>query len=134
MKKSIIALAGLITIVGCASTSPVGLVDINRITANWTEFQTDQSHLLAEEKRIATSSASNAQKASEAAALQKKYGALTVALTNQIRAAAEKVAAKKNMKLVLTREGVGYGGTDITAEVEKILGITETASPKPSGS
>jgi len=57
-----------------------------------------------------------------------------VQLTDQIRAAAAKVAAKKNLKLVLTREGVGYGGTDITAEVEKDLGITETASPKPSGS
>ncbi len=134
MKKSIIALAGLISIVGCASSSPIGLVDVNRITTNWTEFQTDQSHLYADEKRIATSTASNAQKASQVAALQKKYGALTVALTNQIRAAAAKVAAKKNLKLVLTREGVGYGGTDITVEVEKVLGITDTSSPKPSGS
>jgi len=134
VKKSIIALAGLITIVGCASSSPIGLVDINRITSNWTEFQTDQTHLYADEQRIAASKASNAQKASQVAALQKKYGALTVKLTDQIRAAAEKVAAKKNLKLVLTREGVGYGGTDITADVEKDLGITETASPKPSGS
>ncbi len=134
MKKSIIAIAGLITIVGCASSSPVGLVDVNRITANWKVFQTDQSHLYADERRIATSTASNAQKASQVAALQKKYGALTVQLTDQIRKAAAQVAAKKNLKLVLTREGVGYGGTDITTEVEKILGITETASPKPSGS
>ncbi|NNN00037.1 MAG: hypothetical protein HKL91_09590 [Candidatus Eremiobacteraeota bacterium] len=134
MKKSIIALAGLLTIVGCASSSPVGLVDINRISSNWTEFQTDQNHLYADEQRIAASKVSNAQKASQVAALQKKYGALTVQLTDQIRAAAAKVAAKKNLKLVLTREGVGYGGTDITADVEKDLGITETASPKPSGS
>ena len=134
MKKSIIAIAGLITIVGCASSSPIGLVDVNRITANWKVFQTDQSHLYADERRIATSTASNAQKASQVAALQKKYGALTVQLTDQIRKAAAQVAAKKNLKLVLTREGVGYGGTDITPEVEKILGITETASPKPSGS
>ncbi|MDH2909648.1 MAG: hypothetical protein HKL92_02230 [Candidatus Eremiobacteraeota bacterium] len=133
MKKSIIALAGLLTIVGCASSSPIGLVDINRVTSNWTEFQTDQNHLYADEQRIAASKASNAQKASQVAALQKKYGALTVQLTDQIRAAAAKVAAKKHLKLVLTREGVGYGGTDITAEVEKDLGITETASPKPSG-
>ncbi|MGC8484582.1 MAG: hypothetical protein ACP5O6_02960 [Candidatus Baltobacteraceae bacterium] len=134
MKKSIIALAGLISIVGCASSSPIGLVDINRITTNWTEFQTDQNHLYADEQRIASSKASDAQKASQVAALQKKYGALTVQLTDQIRAAAAKVAAKKNLKLVLTREGVGYGGTDITADVEKVLGITDTASPKPSGS
>jgi hypothetical protein len=27
---------------------------------------------------------------------------------------------------------VGYGGTDITGDVEKAMGITESASPTPS--
>jgi hypothetical protein len=33
---------------------------------------------------------------------------------------------------VVTREFVGYGGVDITPDVEKAMGITESASPSPS--
>jgi hypothetical protein len=35
------------------------------------------------------------------------------------------------LKLVLTREGIGYGGVDITSDVEKALNITEKATPTP---
>ena len=38
---------------------------------------------------------------------------------------------QRQLKLVLTREGVGYGGVDITADVEKALNITEKATPTP---
>ena len=31
----------------------------------------------------------------------------------------------------MTREFVGYGGVDITPDVEKKLNITEAATPKP---
>jgi len=132
VKKSIIAISALLAIVGCASASPIGLVNVDRVTSNWTLYQTDQSELYADERRIAQSKGSDYVKSREVAALRDKYGALTVKLTDQIRAAAAKVAAAKNLKLVLTRAGVGYGGTDITTDVEKILGITEKASPAPS--
>jgi hypothetical protein len=32
---------------------------------------------------------------------------------------------------VFTQQYVGYGGVDITSDVEKILNITERASPAP---
>jgi Skp family chaperone for outer membrane proteins len=66
--------------------------------------------------------------------MQAKYAAITLALTQQIKDAAGKVAADKQLKLVVTREGVGYGGTDITADVEKVMNITEKPSPSPSSS
>ena len=53
-------------------------------------------------------------------------------VTGDVRAATEQVAKAKNLKMVFTREFVGYGGVDITPDVEKVLNITETAgTPKP---
>jgi Skp family chaperone for outer membrane proteins len=67
------------------------------------------------------------------AQLQQKYGNLSQQLVGQIRDAATKVAQQKNLKLVVTKEFVTYGGTDITPDVEKAMGITETsASPSAS--
>jgi Skp family chaperone for outer membrane proteins len=115
----------------CAKPSPIGLVDVGRIIANWPEYQTDQMHLLADERTIASSKASAASKERQALGLQRKYTKITDQLTQQIRDAAAKIAQQRRLQLVLTREGVGYGGVDITAEVEKALNITEKATPSP---
>ncbi len=56
---------------------------------------------------------------------------MTDRLSQQIRDAAAKIAAQDSLKLVLTREGIGYGGVDITKDVEKALNITEKATPTP---
>ena len=72
-----------------------------------------------------------AQKAAAALALQQKYAKITDQLTQQIRDAATKIAQQKQLKLVVTREGIGYGGVDITGDVEKSLNITEKATPTP---
>jgi Skp family chaperone for outer membrane proteins len=118
---------------GCAPSSPIGLVDVQRIVNNWTEYQTYQSQLLAEEQTIASGKGSTAAKQKAELALQQKYGKITEQLTQQIRDAATKIAGEKQLKLVVTREGIGYGGVDITPDVEKSLNITEKASPAPSG-
>ena len=133
MKKQII-IAGLAAalLAGCASTSPVGLVDVGRIVANWDTFQNFQQQLLQDEQKISQSKGSPRSKQQQVAVLQKKYSTITEQLTQQIRDAAGKIAAQKGMKLVVTREGVGYGGTDITPDVEKALNITEKATPSPS--
>ena len=133
MKKQII-IAGFAAalLAGCASTSPVGLVDVGRIVANWDQFQKYQTELYQEEQKIGQSKASLKAKQQQAAALQRKYQGITDQLTQQIRDAASKIAAEKGMKLVLTHEGVGYGGTDITPDVEKAMNITEKATPTPS--
>jgi outer membrane protein len=128
------SLAASAAIAGCGSSSPIGLVDVQRIVANWPEYQSYQSQLLADEQSIASGRGSTAQKQRAALALQRKYARITDQLTTQIRDAAGKIAVAKSLKLVVTREGIGFGGVDITADVEKSLNITEKASPAPSSS
>lgn len=133
MKKSIVIIAAIaaLTLTACAQSSPVGLLDVQRLTANWPQYNNVQNQLLADERAIETGSGSAAQKQQQAAQLQAKYTKLSAQLVDQIKAAAAKVAQQKNMKLVVTREYIGYGGTDITGDVEKEMGITE-ASPSAS--
>ena len=133
IKNIFIAAAAVAILSGCGTSSPIGLVDVQRIVSNWQEYQTYQSQLLAEEQSIASGKGSTADKQKKALALQEKYSKITEQLTQQIRDAASKIAQEKQLKLVVTREGIGYGGVDITADVEKSLNITEKASPAPSG-
>lgn len=117
---------------GCGgSSSPVGLLDVQRLTANWPVFTNAQNQLNADRTAIVNGKGSNADKQRQAAALQQRYAQLSDQLVSQVRAAATKVAQQKQLKLVVTREFVGYGGTDITGDVEKQLGITEKATPTP---
>ena len=116
---------------GCGTSSPIGLVDVQRIVSNWPEYQKYQNQLVADEQSISVRRIGKAQKQREVVAMQQKYAKITDQLTQQIRDAATKIAQQKQLKLVLTREGVGYGGVDITADVEKTLNITEKATPTP---
>jgi len=127
----ILALLAAATFAGCANTSPVGLVDVNRITANWPVYAAFQQQLLTDEQSIAQSKAPTAVKQREAVKLQKKYAGITDELTKQIRDAATKVAQQEHLTLVVTKEGVGYGGVDITKDVEKAMNITDKATPAP---
>jgi len=135
-KKNAILIIALVaaSLAGCGTSSPVGLVDVQRIVSNWPEYQTYQAQLLAEEQSIANGRGSTKSKQLAALQLQQKYAKITDQLTQQIRDAAGKIAQQKQLKLVLTREGVGYGGVDITGDVEKSLNITEKPTPSPSGS
>ena len=134
MKKyALIAACAAALLAGCSTNnSPVGLIDINRVVANWPTYQNYQQQLLQEEQKIVQSKASTGQKTAQANALQRKYAGITDQLTKQIRDAANKVAQDKSLKLVVTKEGVGYGGVDITPDVEKLMNITEKATPSPT--
>jgi len=136
VKKAILIAAATFAAIlaGCGASSPVGLVDVQRIVTNWPEYQNYQSQLVVDEQSIASGKGSTAEKTRAALALQQKYSKITEQLTQQIRDAASKIASEKQLKLVVTREGIGYGGVDITPDVEKSLNITEKASPAPSGS
>ena len=134
MKKHIIFIAalGAALLAGCAgSGSPVGLVDVQRLTANWPVYTNAQNQLVADQRAIASSRGSNADKQRQVMQLQQRYSQLSNQHVSQVRAAAAKVAGEKQLKLVVTREFVGYGGTDITGDVEKLLGITEKPTPSP---
>ena len=133
MKKQIVIIAALAAaLAGCGgSGSPVGLVDVQRLTANWPLFTNAQNQLNADRQAIMAGKGSNADKQREAMKLQQHYAQLSDQLVSQVRAATAKVAGEKQLKLVVTREFVGFGGTDITGDVEKQLGITEKPTPTP---
>ncbi len=128
-KLSLFAIVAILA--GCAAHSPIGLVDMQRIVANWPEYQGYQNQMLSEERSITSRRESNARKQRAALDLQRKYAKVTDQLSQQIRDAAGKIATQRQLKLVLTREGIGYGGVDITGDVEKALNITEKATPTP---
>ena len=126
---ALLSIAALLA--GCAGHSSIGLVDVQRIVTNWPEYQGYQNQMLGEERSISSRRESNARKQRDAFQLQSKYSKLTDQLSQQIRDAASKIATSRQLKLVLTREGIGYGGVDITGDVEKAFNITEKASPAP---
>ena len=131
MKKFVIAAALGALLAACGSQNPVGLIDVARLTANWPQYANAQNQLMADERSIQTGRGSNAQKQRQLLQLQSKYAAISQRLVQQIRDAAGKVAQQKNLKLVVTHEFVGYGGVDITPDVEKLMGITEKPTPSP---
>lgn len=131
MKRAFLILFCGTILTACAASSPIGLVDVQRIVNNWSEYQGYQNQLLVEERSISSRRESSARKQIDALALQRKYAKVTDQLSQQIRSAAGKIAAQRQLKLVLTREGIGYGGVDITGDVEKALNITEKATPTP---
>ena len=135
MKKQIIIPAALAAalLTGCTGGgSPVGLIDVQRITANWPQYENANNQMLADERAVETGRGSRAQKQRQVAQMQAKYSAISQQLVSQIKSAAAKVAQQRNLKLIVTREFVGYGGVDITPDVEKAMGITESATATPS--
>lgn len=131
LRNAILILCAAAALAGCTGRTPIGLVDVQRVVANWPEYQSYQSQLYSDERSIQGRRESASRKAREAVVLERKYEQVTNRLSQQIRDAAGRIAAQRQLKLVLTREGVGYGGVDITADVEKALNITEKATPTP---
>ena len=107
------------------------MVDVARVTANWPKFLNYQNQLNADAASVQQSHASNADKARQMAALNSRFQAGQTELTNDVRTAAQQVAGAKHLTYVLTQQYVGYGGVDITPDVEKVLNITERATPAP---
>lgn len=130
--RALVALLAALMVTGCAgSHSDIGLLDVSRLTSNWPKFMNAANQLNADEAAIANSRGSTRDKQRRVIELQGRYAQLQDQLVGEVRTAAEKVAKSKNLKIVVTRENVGYGGTDITPDVEKELGFTEKASPSP---
>jgi Skp family chaperone for outer membrane proteins len=133
MSKRVIGMALLSAalLVACAhKQSPIAIVDTQRLAQFWPKFQNYNNQLSVDMQTIDRSRTSEDEKTRERAALQQKYGQIQSELTKEVRNAATQVARVKNFQLVVTRQYVGYGGTDITPDVEQILKITET-SPSP---
>jgi Skp family chaperone for outer membrane proteins len=109
----------------------IGLVDVQRISQNWPKFQNYQNQLANDAQTIERSNRSAGEKARARAQLQQRFSQAQNELTGDVSTAAKQVAADKHLTYVLTRQYVGYGGIDITPDVEKILKIVEKPSPSP---
>ena len=123
----------LIVVTGCSSPpkSSIGLIDTARITNNWPKFQNYQNQIAADEAAIGRSKSTEAQKAQQIAQLQQRYVSAQHELTDDVSNAAQQVAKDKGLTYVFTRQFVGYGGVDITVDIEKVLKIDEKATPAP---
>ena len=130
MKNLAVALLCVAVLGGCASQTPssdVATVDVARLTSNWPKFLNYQNQMNADVSTIQRSNASPRQKQQEVFALNAQYEKFNAEITGDVRNAVTQIASDRHYKLVLTREFTAYGGTDITADVEKALQITESS-------
>jgi hypothetical protein len=131
--KRILSLLGIVLLwPGCASqqSSGVATLDVARIQANWPKFINYSNQLAADTDAVNRSGASARAKQQQLAALRSRYISMQNEVTGDVRSAAEQVATQKHLKLVVTRQFVGYGGVDITSDVESLLKITEKPPAK----
>ncbi len=119
----------ILTAAGCAGQQepPVATIDLARIQANWPKFINYSNQLAADSAAINRSSAPLREKEHQLEVLRQHYVDMQNEVSGDVRDAAEQVANEKHLKLIVTRQFVGYGGIDITSDVEKILKITEKA-------
>jgi len=134
VKRLIVLASAAVALAGCnsQSSSQIATVNISRITQNWPKFINYNNQLAADTDAINRSSASESDKQRQLDGLRARFVTMQNEVTNDVRAAAEQVASERHFKLVVTHEFVGYGGTDITPDVEKILKITEKSPPPNS--
>lgn len=137
MKNTIVLAAAALAaslLTGCATgqqKSPVAVVDTDRMLQFWPKYLNYQNQFSVDMAAIDRSRASDGQKNQARMQLQSKYAQVQRELTDDVRNAATQVAKDQHYQLVVTHEFIGYGGTDITPDVERILKIVET-SPSPS--
>jgi Skp family chaperone for outer membrane proteins len=134
IKASAFALCVAASIVGggCSGTrSKVAVVNISVIEANWPKFQNYANQLQASFAAIEASKSTSAEKRQQLAQLQGQSKRWQDEVTNELRQTVNTIATARHYQLVVTREGVAYGGDDITVDVEKAMSIP-TASPSPA--
>jgi Skp family chaperone for outer membrane proteins len=128
---AITLLASLCACTNNGSQTNIGTVDVQRISQNWPKFQNYQNQLANDAQTIERSSRSARDKAQARAQLQQRFAQAQTELSHDVSDAATKVASDKHLTYVFTHQYVGYGGIDITTDVEKILKIEEKPSPTP---
>jgi Skp family chaperone for outer membrane proteins len=131
--RALVASALLASLCACSNgpKSQIGLVDVQRISQNWPKFQNYQNQLAYDAQTIERSHRSDRDKAAARAQLQQRFAKAQNELSSDVTTAAKQVAADRHLTFVFTRQYIGYGGIDITLEVEKILKIEDTGTPSP---
>ncbi len=133
LHRALIATTLLASLCACnkAPQGDIGLVDVARISQNWPKFQNYQNQLANDAQTIERSKRSDRDKAQARDQLQRRFAQAQTELSVDVTAAAKQVATDKHLTYVLTRQYVGYGGIDITQDVEKILKIEDKGTPSP---
>ncbi|MGP6156907.1 MAG: hypothetical protein ACLPYS_05245 [Vulcanimicrobiaceae bacterium] len=127
MRRLLLCAVAAGALAGCGSqpSSPIATLDLTRIQANWPKFINYSNQLAADTSAIEHSNARPEQKAAQLEDLRKRYVSMQNEVTSDVRNAAQRVASDRHFQLVVTHQFVGYGGVDITPDVEKLLNITE---------
>jgi Skp family chaperone for outer membrane proteins len=117
---------------GCARThSTVAVVNIATIEQRWPKFINYSRQLQANYMAINESKISPDEKRRELAQWQQQSLRWQDEVTGDVRDAVKQIAGDRHYELVVTKQGVNYGGDDITIDVEKALNIDTTGSPPP---
>jgi hypothetical protein len=128
---ALLVLAGLLC--GCARThSTVASVNVANIEQRWPKFINYYRQIQANYVAINDSKIGAPEKRKAFEQWQQQSQRWQDEVTGDVRNAVKQVAADKHYQVVVTRQGVAYGGDDITLDVEKALKIDTSASPAPS--
>jgi len=132
LRRALLGCAAAAALGGCAhqDAGHVATVDLGRISSNWPKFINYNNQLGSDEQAIESSNAPERVKAQERDRLRARFVQMQNEVAGDVQDAVKQLAAQKGYQLVVTREFVGYGGIDITADVEKMLDITEKPAPK----
>jgi Skp family chaperone for outer membrane proteins len=117
---------------GCAhSRSSVAVVNIGAIEQRWPKFINYSRQLQANLMAINESKMSADERRRELAQWQQQSLRWQDEVTSDVRDAAKQIANDRHYQLVVTKQGIDYGGDDITVDVEKALNIDTSGSPPP---
>ena len=117
---------------GCAhARSSIAVVDVSAIEQRWPKFINYYRQIQANYMAINESKISPADKRKALDQWQQQSQRWQDEVSGDVRDAAKQIADDKHYKMVVTRQGVAYGGDDITLDVEKALKIDTSASPVP---
>jgi len=117
---------------GCAHAhATVAVVNIAAIEQRWPKFINYYRQIQANYVAINDSKISPAEKRKALLQWQQQSQRWQDEVSNDVRNVVKDIAGQQHYQLVVTRQGVAYGGDDITTDVEKALKI-DTSSPAPS--
>jgi outer membrane protein len=110
---------------GCAHRqSAIAIVSVTTVERNWPKFVNYDNQLRANQQAIMQSKTSKADKDRAMAQFAQQARRWQDEVSAELKGAVETIAREKNYQMVFTREGVAYGGDDITTDVMKALNIT----------
>lgn len=117
---------------GCAQThSKVAFVNVAEIEKNWPKFINYYRQIQANYSAIKDSKISPREKNRALVQWQQQSQRWQDEVSGDVRNVVKQIASDKHYEMVVTRQGVAYGGDDITTDVEKALKI-DTSSPAPT--